>query len=528
MKLAQLNPQQKKIGIIALGIIASVVGALFYFLGPTEKHVESMASKQDVDGLVRFVEARADSDYFANSTGKATEAIIDLSEKKYTDAVKKVGDLLVSDSANSNQKMAIVNAFTKQNMIVPELYKVFEKNPNLRTALKENAIGQNPNIFKDKLLVEMNAVLEKSRTDFGDYADKVKAVKIWNVNNDVNEASFANLLVITKINALQKNIKNGDYQNVLEDFKALQNETGSNLLSLNKPFFEFLTNHVTANIEAKKNLIPRQEALKNLNYEKEIDNLNRSIAEIHNRLNSYLYLEYWISGVSNGRLKIFAHDRQQREVEATLARPDRPYKNFTVYRDYFKIVGNNFKEGILGVVNEPILQRVDVTADQNQLESFNASKSSLEKERVSREQEVIKVHAEIDSHQSIIHNGLNAILKKIEKVTAKDIIDFSSDDNKIRQYVISDYKAIESVNNTDMGNLDATSEKFISFEGKRTSGAIKGTDVNLRENPSTNSKVIGILNNNELVHILGQQGDWFKVRRIEPDQRGWVFGKYVQ
>ena len=71
-------------------------------------------------------------------------------------------------------------------------------------------------------------------------------------------------------------------------------------------------------------------------------------------------------------------------------------------------------------------------------------------------------------------------------------------------------------------------ENVAAIEKYLASGAIKGTDVNLRENPSTNSKVIGILNNNELVHILGQQGDWFKVRRIEPDQRGWVFGKYVQ
>ena len=76
-------------------------------------------------------------------------------------------------------------------------------------------------------------------------------------------------------------------------------------------------------------------------------------------------------------------------------------------------------------------------------------------------------------------------------------------------------------------NLDSTSEKFESYEGKRVSGSITGTDVNLREKPTTNSKVLGVLNNNELVHILGKQGDWFWIRRIEPNQRGWVYGKYL-
>ncbi len=76
-------------------------------------------------------------------------------------------------------------------------------------------------------------------------------------------------------------------------------------------------------------------------------------------------------------------------------------------------------------------------------------------------------------------------------------------------------------------NLDSTSEKFESYEGKRASGSITGTDVNLREKPTTNSKVLGVLNNNELVHILGKQGDWFWIRRIEPNQRGWVYGKYL-
>lgn len=76
-------------------------------------------------------------------------------------------------------------------------------------------------------------------------------------------------------------------------------------------------------------------------------------------------------------------------------------------------------------------------------------------------------------------------------------------------------------------NLDSTSEKFESYEGKRVSGSITGTDVNLREKPTTNSKVLGVLNNNEPVHILGKQGDWFWIRRIEPNQRGWVYGKYL-
>ncbi len=76
-------------------------------------------------------------------------------------------------------------------------------------------------------------------------------------------------------------------------------------------------------------------------------------------------------------------------------------------------------------------------------------------------------------------------------------------------------------------NLDSTLEKFESYEGKRTGGYITGTDVNLREKPTTNSKVLGVLNNNEPVHVLGKQGNWYWIRRVEPDQRGWVYGKYL-
>ena len=90
--------------------------------------------------------------------------------------------------------------------------------------------------------------------------------------------------------------------------------------------------------------------------EKAAEMMNREIAEIQNKMNSYLYLKYWISGVTNGRLRIYGRDQQDREIEATIFKPDRPYKNMTVYHDYFVIVKDEYKEGFFGYVNTPVLQ----------------------------------------------------------------------------------------------------------------------------------------------------------------------------
>ena len=46
--------------------------------------------------------------------------------------------------------------------------------------------------------------------------------------------------------------------------------------------------------------------------------------------------------------------------------------------------------------------------------------------------------------------------------------------------------------------------------------------------PGADAKAIGVLNNNEPVYVTGKQGEWFRIRRIETVQRGWVHGKFLR
>jgi len=62
----------------------------------------------------------------------------------------------------------------------------------------------------------------------------------------------------------------------------------------------------------------------------------------------------------------------------------------------------------------------------------------------------------------------------------------------------------------------------------KQSATINGTDIAIMDNPGPESKAIGVLNNKEPVHVLGKQGEWFKIRRIETVQNGWVHGKYLR
>jgi len=430
MEKIQIDKMQKR---IAGGIVAAVMAAsagTFYFFGPTEMHVTRLAENQNKEALVNFVEARADSDYFANATEKATEALLGMVDKQETDEMKMIGNLLLADTTQPAQKKAMIVAFTHNDRLVPEFYKVYESNPNLRDMLQENGLRVSPDLFRKKMLEEVNRVLEQSRKDHKDYTEEIEAVKIWNAGNEVNETVFADLQVITKIYAVQSAIQNGDDQALLMAFTDLKSKTDSEFASANKVYFEKLASHASAKIEAKKKLSTLTEQLSQSHYAKEAETLNREMAEIQNKLNSYLYLKYWISGVTNGRLRIYGHDQQDREIEATIFKPDRPYKNLTVYYDYFVIVKNEFKEGYFGYVNTPVLQRVDVTGETDRLNQLKVRKNALDSEKQANDREINRINEEISLHDKEVREGLQLVVSKLEKITGSELLNFPKEDSK--------------------------------------------------------------------------------------------------
>ena len=82
--------------------------------------------------------------------------------------------------------------------------------------------------------------------------------------------------------------------------------------------------------------------------------------------------------------------------------------------------------------------------------------------------------------------------------------------------------------NTGEAQSGSTSGTFVSYEGKEIRGTISGTDAVIMGKPGADAKAIGVLNNNEPVYVTGKQGEWFRIRRIETVQRGWVHGKFLR
>lgn len=56
---------------------------------------------------------------------------------------------------------------------------------------------------------------------------------------------------------------------------------------------------------------------------------------------------------------------------------------------------------------------------------------------------------------------------------------------------------------------------------------ISGTEVRMRTDPNTNSGIIGYFNNQEVVEIIDDSGNWYKVRRSNGDV-GWVSGQFCK
>jgi len=430
MKHFHLDAKQKKTACGVVTAVLVVAAGLFCLFGPTETHVNSLVKEENATGLVNFIHDRADSDYFANATKKATEALLDLNGKQESDEMRMIGNLLLADTAQPAQKNAIIVAFTHKDRLVPEFYKVYESNPNLRDVLQENGLRVSPDIFRKKLLAELDWILEQSRKENKDYSKEIETAKIWNVNGEADEAVFTNVKAITKTYAMQSIVQNGDDHKLLLGFADLENKADSSFVSMNKAYFEKLASHTNAKLEAKKRLSVLTEQMRQLQYEKAAEMMNREIAEIQNKMNSYLYLKYWISGVTNGRLRIYGRDQQDREIEATIFKPDRPYKNMTVYHDYFVIVKNEYKEGFFGYVNTPVLQRVDVTGETDRLNQLKIQKNALDKEKQAKEREIKRINEELSLHDKEIRERLRSGLNKLEKITGSDLLHFSKDDSK--------------------------------------------------------------------------------------------------
>lgn len=58
------------------------------------------------------------------------------------------------------------------------------------------------------------------------------------------------------------------------------------------------------------------------------------------------------------------------------------------------------------------------------------------------------------------------------------------------------------------------------------SAKVVGDNVNIRLKPSEGSRILGRLNKNEIVSVLGEESGWFKVEPVE-NSYAWVYKKFI-
>ena len=419
---------------IALGGLCAVllIGVTcFYFLGPTEKHVESLASNQNSEGLVKLIQGRADSDYFASTTQKATGALIDLSEKQYTNSVNAIGNGLVSDSTKVVQKKAIINAFNEKNMIVPNFYKAYEINPELRDELKKNVIDKKPNIFKEKLLSEFKSIIEQSKTDFSDYTEKVEKSKIWNIDGFANDMAFSNLFVFTKLYGIQEHVKKGNDEVTLGYVKTLKGYTNSNFIIKNQQYLDVIESCLRSKITAGEELYRANDEMDRMHFVSESETINKGISETEKVLNSYLNLtlSFFTTEYHSGNPVMQGNDQNGKYVLAILVNPD--WWNYSVenrYREYFEKVGETVLNGSHRAL---ILKKVNAVPLKQRLAILYQQKRELDLKKQNMENVINQIVKRREENSTFANDLLNKMLNRMNKISVEELIAFSKDDSKV-------------------------------------------------------------------------------------------------
>ena len=415
---------------IALGGLCAVllIGVTcFYFLGPTEKHVESLASNQNSEGLVKLIQERADSDYFASTTQKATGALIDLGKKQYTDSINAIGNVLISDSTKIVQKKAIINAFNEKNMIVPNFYKAYEINPELRDELKKNVIDKKPNIFKEKLLSEFKSIIEQSKTDFSDYTEKVEKSKIWNIDGFANDMTFSNLFAFTKLYGIQEHVKKGNDEVTLGYVKTLKGYTNSNFIIKNQEYLEAIASCLRSKIGAGEELSRANDEMDRMHFVSESEIINQRIAEDERTLNSYLYLDMGFLDIDNNRVIIHGYDRKGNYIIGHLVNPDRWNFSSNMYKEYYEKIQDTavfFRHAL-------VLRKVNAVPLKQRLAALYQQKRELDLKKQNMENVINQIVKRREENSTFANDLLNKMLNRMNKISVEELVAFSKDDSKV-------------------------------------------------------------------------------------------------
>ncbi len=423
-------PTRSKQKMVFLLVVASIfTSIMFYINGPTEYKVAQLSAAHNNKALMQMVDARANSFFFTNVTRAATKAIIFLGNKEY---INSLAGYLLSANVKVQQKDAIISAFTASKVLVPDFFEIYDNNRCLQQLLQNNGLAVNPNIFKDKIVAEGNAILKACRNAPGDYDAQIDALQIYNVEGLAADNMLQNLKGIADIYAIQRYLIADDNEAILQYLNVLQNQPDVPILAKNSHFFKALEVRVRQRKTASDRINEFSQEIDNMQVE---DNVQKEEAKVYmaqEQINKTKYIEYF--GIKN-----FKNDALYVSIKnggwAVIDNSPSDTQNFKWYS------ANVIKTGEIGLKNYykqwfvPVYQIVDISAakavvskHQSEINKLYNGKAVIEAKIV----EVLKTKKQADTASEKLFNNMGAILNPL---TAENIFDFSQNSSHVPLFV---------------------------------------------------------------------------------------------
>ncbi|MDD4320300.1 MAG: zinc ribbon domain-containing protein [Acidaminococcaceae bacterium] len=424
------SPNRSKQSLVFLLVVASIfAGIMFYTNGPTEYKVAQFSAAHNNKALMQMIDARANSFFFTNVTRVATKAIISLGNKEY---INSLAGYLLAKNVKVQQKEAIISAFTASKVLVPNFFEIYDNNRRLQELLQNNGLTVNPNIFKDKILVEGNGILNVCRNAPGDYDTQIDALQIYNVGGLAADNMLQNLKGIADIYAIQRYLIADDNGAILQYLNVLQNQPDVPILAQNSHFFKALEVRVRQRKTASDRIKELSQEIANMHVEDNVQKEEAKIYAAQAQINKTKHIEYF-------GIKDFKDDALYVSIKnggwAEIVNPPSETQNFKWYS------ANVIKTGEIGLTNYykqwivPVYQIVDISSakaavdkHQSEINKLYNSKAVIEAKIV----EVLKTKKQADVASEKLFNNMGAVLNPL---TAENVFDFSKNSSHVPLFV---------------------------------------------------------------------------------------------
>jgi curved DNA-binding protein CbpA len=218
---------KKILGFVAA--IFAVIVLFFAFSGPSERQVEKLYSEGNSRGLYEIISQVSRKDQYTDITYRAAIDIIKLNDDT---SINYLSNLLIRDEVNIKQKESIIKAFNDSHKLIPSFYYVFDKickKQELRELMITNGTTINPNIFKEKVVADIDTILKDARSNaVVNYVEAIAKAMQFNVKV-TKPVVYDDLKFLTDIYGIQSYVKNKDYDGIYRILDGYTMHKDSNL-----------------------------------------------------------------------------------------------------------------------------------------------------------------------------------------------------------------------------------------------------------------------------------------------------------